>query len=212
METKSESRITEESVLKAIEQGCQSPTAVAKKLGYKSGSSGIIKAILKVVPDLRERLQALNDADKAGKADEVDEADEVEKTDDVGEVDEADKADEADKPDAPVIVKPASPSAYPIPDCVPYRKSSGYAQAWAILYAYRNEGITKKEFVAKYQAATGKPEKNCGYDCHVVASSHEDGSSHKSAEKAAKSYWVERADGLLKLHLIAGAQKTDEEG
>jgi hypothetical protein len=170
MEKKLESKvtITVEAILTAIKDGATSPTAVAKRLGYKSGSSAIIKRLFAAVPDLKERL-ALN----VTKADE--------------------QAAEA---------KPANPAAYPIPDCVPFRRSSGYAAAWSILFAHREKGISKSELTAKYKAATGKPDQNCGFDVHVVCSSKEDGSSHRSAAKAAQTYWVERCGDLLKLHLV----------
>ena len=102
MEAKSESRITAEAVFKAINNGAKSLTAVAKALGYKSGSSGVIQAILKVVPDLRSRLQALNDLP-------------------TGMAKEAVKAGGKDIEETPV-----SHSASPMPDdIVPYRPSSG---------------------------------------------------------------------------------------
>jgi hypothetical protein len=160
--------ITSEAIIKAVGQGAKSPTAVAKMLGYKSGSTNIIQRILAAVPDLRNRL-ALN----------------------VVMADEQDTA-----------TKPSNPNAYPIPDCVAFRKSSGYAMVWAILYAHREKGITKTALTQKYQAWSGKPDPNCGYDVHVVISSKEDGSSHRSAAKAAQYYWVERAGDLLKLHLV----------
>lgn len=177
MEAKSESRITEESVLKAIEQGAKSLTAVAKALGYKSGSSGVIKNILKVVPDLRTKLQALN-------------------------VFPAGTAKEAGTAEAPVKNTSASPSAYPIPDCVPYRPASGYAQVWAILHAHRQSGISKKDLIEKYRVSSGKPEQNCGYDVQVVCSPTKEGTCNRSALRASQHYWVERRDDLLVLHLI----------
>lgn len=183
MEAKSSSRITEKSVLKAVEQGAKSITAVAKALGYKSGSSGVIQAILKVVPDLREHLHTLNDL-PTGVAIEADK----------------DKGDEgAEKGEKS---KPDSPSAYPIPDCVPYRPSCGYAMVWSILYAHRQSGISRKDLIEKYKACSGKPEPNCGYDVQVVCSVKEKSKCNRSALRASQFYWVERNNDLLKLHLV----------
>ncbi len=50
--------ISAEAVIQTVEKGAQSPTAVAKALGYQSGSSSIIKRLIAAVPDLRERLAA----------------------------------------------------------------------------------------------------------------------------------------------------------
>lgn len=181
MEKTLNSKITEKLVMKAIEQGAQSPTAVAKMLGYKSGSSGVIKAILKVVPDLRLKLEALNDVDKTGKTDKADVADNAE-----------------------VLVKSitASTTEIQIPDCVPFRKSCGYAIVWSILYTHRAKGLTKKELIAEYMASSGKAELNAGYDVQVVCSPRKDGGCNRSASKASQSYWVERTGDLLKLHLV----------
>ena len=50
--------ISAESVIQTVEKGAKSPTAIAKALGFKSGSSSIIKRLIVAVPDLRERLAA----------------------------------------------------------------------------------------------------------------------------------------------------------
>ena len=176
MEAKSSSRITAEAVLKAVTNGAKSPTAVAKTLGYKSGSSGVIKNILKVVPDLRTKLQALN----------------------VGPPEVT--AESSTKNTS--ASSSASPSAYPIPECVPYRPASGYVQVWSILFAHRKDGITKKDLIEIYQAWSGKPQTLCGYDVQVVASPTKDGGCNRSAAKASEHYWVERKGDLLKLHLV----------
>ena len=180
MKEKSESRITAEAIFSAINNGAKSLTAVAKALGYKSGSSGVIQAILKVVPDLREHLHTLNDL-PSGVANER------------GEKNEKNK--------------PASPSAYPIPDCVPYRPSCGYAMVWSILYAHRQTGISRKDLIEKYKTCSGKPEPNCGYDVQVVCSVKEKSTCNRSALRASQFYWVERANDLLKLHLVEGTRK-----
>ena len=190
MEAKSESRITEKSVLKAVEQGAKSPTAVAKALGYKSGSSGVLKSILKVVPDLRERLQSLNDG-------QVISAGVTSVTKDNDDID--DREDETHE-EAPVGHSAASSMPE---DIVPYRPSCGYAKVWAILYAHRHNGITKKELISQYMKRSGKEARLAGYDVQVVCSPRKDGTCNRSASRAAQHYWVERKGELLVLHLIS---------
>ena len=160
--------ITADDILKAIADGAKSPTAIAKQLGYKSGSSAIIKRLVAAVPDLQERL-ALNVSHADAQA---------------------------------IEARPENPAAYPIPDCVPYRKTSGYAMVWSILYAHRTDGINKHALTEKYKAWSGKPDKHCGFDVHVVLSPRQDGSSHSSASKASQFYWVERTNDYCRLHLV----------
>jgi hypothetical protein len=49
--------ITPDLVLKAVAAGARSPTAVAKTLGFKSGSSSVIRRLMAAVPDLTTRLK-----------------------------------------------------------------------------------------------------------------------------------------------------------
>ena len=171
MSTKSEPKaISADAVLAAVAAGAKSPTAVAKHLGFKSGSSSIIKRIAAAVPDIKARLK-VNQA----------------------------------KHDAEKMI--ASPAAYPMPEHLPYRQSSGYGQVFAILFAHREKGISKHDLIAKNQAWSKKPLKNCQFDVHVVTSPREDGSSHRSAAKASGSYWVERRNDFLKLHLVGEGKK-----
>jgi len=192
MEAKSDARITEKSVLKAVEHGAKSPTAVAKALGYKSGSSGVLKSILKVVPDLRERLQSLNDGQEISA---------TAKSVNTITKDDADNDDKKDKGHKEIPVGHTAASAMP-EDIVPYRPSSGYAQVWSILFAHRKDGITKKDLIAQYMKRSGKEARLAGYDVQVVCSPKEDGTCNRSASRAARHYWVERKGDLLKLHLV----------
>ena len=161
--------ITASEIQKALDGGATSMTAIAKKLGFKSGSTSILKRISAAMPDVGAQLIA-NCRKQESKN------------------------------------TPASTAAYTIPDSTPYRRTSGYAQVFSILFHHKN-GISKSDLLAKYKAWSGKPDKNCGFDVHVVCSSKEDGSSHRSAAKAAQSYWVERAGDLLKLRLVGEAKK-----
>ena len=167
MASKSDTAITEKAVLEALAAGATSPTAVAKRLGFKSGSSHIIGRILAAVPDLKARIAA-----------------------------------NQKKADAAKTV--ASPDALEVPDVCPYRKTSGYAMVWTILFAHRQGGIATADLLKRYQAWSQKSAQNCRWDIHVVQSPrYPDGMScHKSAVKAAQSYSVERRGDLLKLHLV----------
>ena len=83
----------------------------------------------------------------------------------------------------------------------PYRPTSSYGKIFAILKAHP-QGMTRTDLVKAGVKATGKPEKNVGYDVAVVASPSEDGTAHPCANRAADRYWVEKRDGgLLRIHL-----------
>jgi len=186
--TNTEPKMTTDGILKAIEAGAKSLTGVAKLLGYKSGSSAILKGIIKTVPDIESRLAAnkmAKDTDASG------------------------AEPKAGKKAVTKIVeeKPSSTAAFPMPECVPFRPSSGYAMAWAILYAHKGTGISKPDLISKYKAWSQKPDRNCQFDVAVVISPNEDGSSHRSASKAAQSYWVERQNSFLTLHLVPDTKK-----
>ena len=96
-----------------------------------------------------------------------------------------------------------SPADYPIPECTPFRKSSGYSKIVAILFAHKSTGINKHDLIAKYRSWSGKSEKHALFDVQIVISSKEIGVSHKSISKAAQHYWVERRNDFLQLKLTA---------
>lgn len=107
------------------------------------------------------------------------------------------------KAEKSVSKKPAGKGMYPIPDCVPFRPSSDYAKAWAILFAHREKGISRADFIERYRAWVGKPLKNCEFDCHVVASPRQDGSSHRSASRASGLYYCVKENDWIKLVLLS---------
>ncbi len=187
MKTKqlAEPKITADGILKALSKGAKSLTGVAKHLGYKSGSSATLKKISQIVPDIDARL-AINTPAK----------DAVAKP----------KGTKAGKK-VSAENKSSGKAEHPMPDCVPYRPSSGYALAWSILYAHREKGISKADLLSAYKKASGKPDANCGYDVHVVISPREDGSCHRSAGKASQSYWVDREGDFLRLRLVGDGNK-----
>ena len=85
---------------------------------------------------------------------------------------------------------------------VPFRKNGAYAAVFSILYAHKDKGITRKQLVEDAVKATGKDEKRSRFDIAVVTSPSKDGKAHRSANRAADSYWVEKSDGgNLKLHM-----------
>ena len=87
------------------------------------------------------------------------------------------------------------------PDGNPYRSYSSYGKLWSLLFKNKDKGISRADLIKQGMTAIGKPEKNTGFDVAVVVSPSQDGSAHRSANKAADKYWVERDGGLLKLHM-----------
>lgn len=186
--------ITVDAILKALENGATSLTAVAKLIGYKSGSSSVIKKIIATVPDIEDRLAINSPKDSPIK----DKASEPKPK----AVKAGKKAVKAPAVKKSVEKKSAGKTDFQMPDSVPYRASSGYAQVWAILYAFKDKGISKSDLVAKYMAWSKKPEQNAHFDTYVVCSPREDGSCHRSAGKASQSYWVEKQNDWYRLRLI----------
>ena len=110
--------------------------------------------------------------------------------------------------------EPASPTAFPMPDCVPFRPSSGYAKIFAILYDRREKGISKTDLVDCYKQWSAKDGKRADYAVDVVLSAKEDGSSHPNISKAAQRYWVVNTKGSYILHLrqeAEGEPRTEPE-
>ncbi len=98
--------------------------------------------------------------------------------------------------------KPSKGAGIAVPNNSPFRATSSYGKLWSVLFDHRDKGIRKEELVKEGIRIVGKPQRNILFDVSVVISPSKDGSAHRSANKAANSYWVERiGDGLLKLHL-----------
>jgi len=89
-----------------------------------------------------------------------------------------------------------------IPDCCPYRSTSGYAKAFSLLWRASQStknGISRRDLIRQYATATGKPEKLAAYDVQVVLSPTNEGGGHASSKKYA--YWVEKTAGFCRLHM-----------
>ena len=99
------------------------------------------------------------------------------------------------------VSKPIAFHRYPIPACSPFRPSSCYAQVFAILYAHRNNGITREKLLAEMKTISTKPDKLLKYCINIVCSPSDDGSAHKSVFSAANVYFVEKGWRFLRLHL-----------
>jgi hypothetical protein len=106
----------------------------------------------------------------------------------VPDVDERIRANKGD-------TKAKKPKTHPRHESNPYREGSAYATAFDVLAAAGSRGILRKDLVAETARVTGKPEKNAYFDVTVVLSPRETGEAHRSANRAADAYWVEKADG-----------------
>ena len=192
--------ITAEVINKIIsETRPTSLTGIAHALGHKGTVSGSVAArIRELVPDVADLLAA-NKPSKGAKSEASGTKPEVATT--------AKPARKAAKGTAKPAGKKTVGTTCTIPESCPYRHSgdtpSGYAMVWSILFAHRDKGISKPDLLARYREWSGKPEQNCGFDVHVVLSPREDGSSHRSAAKAAQHYWIERQNDWYKLHLLS---------
>jgi len=202
--SKKTAEISAAATTKVIEDGkLTSLTQVSKMLGLGKGSvsGSVAKRLRELVPTIDQMLAANKPAKPSKPAQPVKPA----KGDPASEV----KPKVAKKVVAakPTKVKPVGKSAFPVPDCTPFRHSngkiSGYAQVFSILYANREKGIPRADLISKYQAWSKKPQINASYDVATVISSRENGSSHRSVANAAQTYYVERQSDWLKLHLIS---------
>ena len=81
-----------------------------------------------------------------------------------------------------------------------FREGSAYATAFDVLAAAGGKGIERSKLVEEVARLTGKSIKKSYFDVTVVASSRQDGRSHRCIARAADSYYVDRtAGGWLKL-------------
>jgi hypothetical protein len=199
---KSKVEITAETITTIInDKRPTSLTDISRALGHKGTISGSVAArIRELVPNVADLLAANKPAKDAKDAKSASDA-------------KPEGNPKINKKAAKASAKPATGKktagavAYPLSDCIPYRESSGYAQVWAILHAHKDTGISKTDLTAKYQAWCKKPLKNCQFDVHVVISPKEDGSCHRSAAKAAQSYWIQRENDFLRLRMIGEGKK-----
>jgi len=178
--------ITKESVSKALAAGATSLTQVARALGFKgSVGSATTRKIREAVPDIDARIEANKAAGKAKP--------------------ESSKAAKADR-------KPKAgrkPKAYPRAEHSPFREGSAYAACYDILAAHPN-GIERAKLVDQLARLMPRKEgesdearrRRAYFNVTVVASSREDGRSHRCIQRAADSFFVERTNGgWLRLRL-----------
>jgi hypothetical protein len=95
----------------------------------------------------------------------------------------------------PSAAKASGTASLKVPDVCPFRESSAYGKVWTVLYNNREKGITRTRLVEEAVKVTGKPPKNAMYDIAVVTSPDKDGKAHRSANKAANHYYVEKSEG-----------------
>jgi len=151
-------------------------SALGKLMGYSKISGSLTNRIRKLLPGIDELLagnHALHSLDPKP----------VKKTGCTGDV----KGDKTGNKPAKVI-----------PEC-PYRPTSAYAQVFQILYANRENGISKPELLKKL-VASGRPETTSRWNIAVVASPDAEGGGHRSSK--ANHYFVSKLpSGLLALRL-----------
>jgi len=182
MTTLQKQEVTKERIAEIIGQGkVKSLTDISRALGYKGSSGGLSKKIRRLVPHI-EKLIKMNQV--------------VQELTVPGIM--PSKRSMLWKSPAKVTDKK---NANDIPAI--YRPSSNYQKIFSILYKHQGDkGITRQELLKKAIALTKRPEKLCGFDISVVTSCSQDGTSHKSANRAANSYWVEKGcGGFLRLHM-----------
>lgn len=98
------------------------------------------------------------------------------------------------KRDAQVPPDSANAYAFPIPDCSPFDPSNGYAKLFAILYEYRNVGISRPDLLLCYKNWTSKDVNAANYEVINFLSVIAKGIP-------GTPYWIAERDGKIKLHL-----------
>ena len=103
--------------------------------------------------------------------------------------------------------KKGTPTEYPRAESNPFREGSAYAAGYDILTHAGDKGIDRSKLVDEVARITGKEHRKAYFDVTVVCSSRPgpdqggDGGSHRSIAKASDSFWVEKRNGWVKLHL-----------
>lgn len=96
-------------------------------------------------------------------------------------------------------------SPFKMPDNCPFRPGSAYRVIWTVLHEAGSKGITLDALVKQASKLNRKSEKKSRWDVAVVASAKKSGEAHRSANKAADCYWVEKKDGgWMRLHMRKG--------
>jgi hypothetical protein len=128
----------------------------------------------------------------------------------LGVIEQTDKGVWSLKADAKFPSGSDSPMPFPIPECSPFDPKSDYAKVFAILFAFRETGISWLNLVACHRAVSGKPKTLAEKDVGAVISAKRDGTSHKSVCTEAPYYFVVDEHGLMTLHLKKASQQASE--
>ena len=181
--------ITVEAVMRAISAGAHSPTAIAKALGFKSGSSSVIRRLKAAVPDLEGILAMCHEASDSKAA----------------------KGKSAGKSGVTAAGTPAVAGKWGRHAANPFRVGS-YGTCFDILAAHP-EGLPRETLVGLLAQATSKDIQHAAYDVQVVCSAHGaageglnpfEGPRNRSCRFG---FWVERKGDNVRLVLPAGTPK-----
>jgi hypothetical protein len=186
--TEKKQGMTKAAVLRTIEDGATTMTAVVKGLGYKSVCGGTTKKIRGLLPEIDKLL--------GGKV----------KTKPVAKAKPAAKAKQ--KKTVKTKSSKKSPTEYPRAESNPFRAgtSCAYGVTYDVLWANKDKGIDRATLVQTVASITGKEARKAYFDVTVVLSSRPgpelggDGGSHRSIAKAADTYYIEKKNGWVKLH------------
>ena len=176
-------KLTKTAILKAIDSGATTMTAVVKALGYRSVCGGTTRRIRELVPDIDQRLGGTKGKTVSPRT----------------------------KPSKTKAVKrTAKTKALARADTNPFRKGSAYGTCYDLLVAAGEKGLGRGSLVDQLTKRMPRKEgesdeslrRRAYFNVTVIASSREDGSSHKSiSNRAADVYFVVREGSWLKLVL-----------
>ena len=202
--TKQKIEITADRVTSIIrDKHPTSLTQIAKHLGFKGSVSGSVsKRIRLLVPDVADLLAAnktvINGDVTNDRASKV-------VTSGKAKGKKAAKV-AAKKPAVKAVAKPQVAQSEGERLCPFKREGTKYRAIWLALWKHRQTGVTRKVLVEEITSSDKKfaDPKTADFAITVVASPNEAGGAHRSANKQADVYWVQKGDGgNLKLHLRA---------
>ena len=95
--------------------------------------------------------------------------------------------------------------------CNPYRRGSGYALVFDVMYrSGREKGMSKKKLIEVVHAQSRKPKRLIAFDCVVVLSPDREGKAHASASSACNrlGHFFEKTDRGQWVKLIIKEKKA----
>lgn len=101
--------------------------------------------------------------------------------------------------------EPTVPKTFPMPECVPFPPSSDFAKIFAILYNYKDKGISKPDLVDCYRLWSLKTFTQADRDVNGFL---EDGSDPKGISEVAGYIWIVDKNGLITLHFVRQSPKA----